>query len=193
MTVALIVAATTIALIGLYVAERAFGRAVVLPARVMLDPARLVAAEHALFLAERTHPHLDALCAEVAQALDYPMVWCNVALAIDIQAVGTEGVPEQHRRARHRDSLCARVVARAEPLIIDGANLVAMAFGGCFPGLVVSSYIGVPLFLQGQPVGALAVADRRGAHRTRDPQQVVRDLEPWARRIERQLGAGDLT
>ena len=115
--------------------------------------------------AEFHSPIFDQLSKEAAQLLDTPLAFISLVEADKDIIYGQSGLPTAICDVGYIDvqpSFCQLTIASEKPVVIDDARLVPTL--RLFPSVVqlgVRAHLGIPLKIDGQPVGNCCVIDFR--------------------------------
>lgn len=127
------------------------------------DPDRLAALRRTLLLDSPGEPSFDRLTELASLILDAPVSLVSLVDA-DRQffksCVGLPAPWSEERETPLSHSFCKHVVATGDPLIIDDAREHDLLRDNlAIPDLNVIAYAGIPLYLDGQPLGSFCVID----------------------------------
>ncbi|HEX8394411.1 MAG TPA: PAS domain S-box protein [Longimicrobium sp.] len=149
-------------------------------AAVLSDPARLAAVRDVLDGGESAARSFDRLARLAARLLNVPVAL--VTLVTDERQVflGLSGLSEPWATLRETPlthSFCQHVVGRGVPMAVEDARRDPLLAGnGAIPDLGVIGYAGIPLVLEGRPLGSLCAIDPRPHAWTQDELDALEDL-----------------
>ncbi|NIP78146.1 MAG: GAF domain-containing protein [Gemmatimonadetes bacterium] len=127
------------------------------------DPDRLAALRRTLLLDSPQEPSFDRLTELASLILDAPVALVSLVDADRQFFKSCIGLPEPwagERETPLSHSFCKHVVATGDPLIIDDARDHPLVRDNpAIEALNVIAYAGIPLTLDGQPLGSFCVID----------------------------------
>jgi signal transduction histidine kinase len=144
------------------------------------DPDRLAALRRTLLLDSPQEPSFDRLTELASLILDAPVSLVSLVDADRQFFKSCVGLPEPwatERETPHSHSFCKYVVATGDPLIVDDAREHPLVKDNpAIPDLNVIAYAGIPLVLDGQPLGSFCVIDGEPRQWTDREIEILRGL-----------------